>query len=128
MEINAIILELLSRIQVLEGKVAALEEQRATVENNAFADRPAFPSEKVGDRYKPLAEYLYGSWEKKIVLTYSDIERILGFALPQTAHNYPQSYWANTETHSYAFSWLAVGYKAKVFYETRTVVFERNLY
>lgn len=127
MDVNAIILELLNRIQVLEKKVEVLEGQRRQNEEGLL-NRPSFPTEKIGDKYRPLAEYLYEKWDKKIILTYSEIEEILGFPLPKTAHNYPHSFWANTETHSYAFSWLAIGYKAKVEYETRTVIFERNLY
>ena len=65
--------------------------------------------------------------KKSMELTYVEIEQILGFSLPSTAHKFPQVYWANTETHSYAKSWLAVGYKAKVIGEKR-VRFERSLY
>jgi hypothetical protein len=61
-------------------------------------------------------------------LSYAQIEEILEFPLPPTAYNLPQSFWANTETHSYAKgSWLAVGYKAKVV-ENQRVVFERSIY
>ena len=67
-------------------------------------------------------------WEKKIELTYSQIETILGSPLPPTAYNIPLSYWANTETHSYAKgSWLAVGYKAKVS-GPQKVIFARNVF
>jgi len=48
--------------------------------------------------------------------------------LPASAHNLPQSYWANTEYHTYAKSWLKLGYKAKVDVENKKVIFERNLY
>ena len=124
------LIKIMNRIEALESKVAMLES-RLTISNesqNAFVNRPTFPTHKISDKYKGLAEYLYEKWDKKIALTYAQIEEILGFSLPPTAYNLPQSFWANTETHSYAKgSWLAVGYKAKVA-ENQKVVFERNLY
>lgn len=94
METNAIIVELLSRIKVLESKVADLENRigsTSTLGLNVI--RPPFPANSISDKYKGLAEYLYEKWEKKITLTYAQIEEKLGFSLPTTAHNYPQSYW-----------------------------------
>ena len=64
---------------------------------------------------------------KRITLSYGEIEAILGFKLPPTAYKIPRSYWANTLTHTYATSWLSVGYKAKVDTDTFTVTFDRNL-
>ena len=130
MDLNAIVLELFSRVQILEKKVAELEEKQScpSTSKTPFHNRPPFPSDKVSDKYKGLAEYLYQNWEKKIKMSYKEIETALGFPLPATAYNLPQSYWANTETHSYAKgSWLAVGYKAKVI-DTECICFERNLY
>ena len=124
------IIKIMNRIETLENKVAMLESRLAVSSGtqSAFSNRPSFPVEKISDKYKRLAEYLYEKWDKKIELTYAQIEEILGFSLPPTAYNLPQSFWANTETHSYAKgSWLAVGYKAKVV-ENQKVVFERNLY
>ena len=124
------IVKLFNRIEALENKVATLEARMATLNDNsnAFSNRPAFPTEKISDKYKRLAEYLYEKWDRKIELSYAQIEEILEFPLPPTAYNLPQSFWANTETHSYAKgSWLAVEYKAKVV-GNQMVVFERNLY
>ena len=122
-------IKLYNRIEMLEAKVAALEEKMAEVEVQqcTMSDRPAFPVGKVSEKYKRLAEYLYEKWDRKIELSYAQIEEILGFNLPPTAYNLAFSYWANTKTHSYASSWLEVGYKAKVIGEQR-VSFERNLY
>ncbi len=65
--------------------------------------------------------------ETRVTLNYSQIEEILGFALPETAKKFKQSYWANTETHSYASCWMAVGYKTRVDVESDTVTFIKNL-
>ena len=127
MDINAIILELLSRIKALEEKVTTLE---ASVEEmrtqGAFADRPLFPVDRISSKYRTLAEYLYADWGITITLSYSELESILGFSLPDTANNFPKSFWANTRTHSYASSWLELGYKATVDYESKCVTFIRN--
>lgn len=123
------IVKILNRIEILEKTVDLLKKQVEELSGGkkCSSDRPAFPVGNVSEKYKGLAEYLYERWDKKIELNYTDIEEILGFPLPPTAYSFPQSYWANTETHSYASSWLAVGYKAKVLGVER-VVFERNLY
>ena len=130
MDINAIVLELFSRVQILEKKVAELEtrQHQSSTIDTPFYNRPEFPADKVSAKYKGLAEHLYQKWDKKIEMSYTDIENALGFTLPATDYNLPQSYWANTETHSYAKgSWLAVGYKAKVI-GVEKICFERNLY
>lgn len=124
------IVKLYNRIDELEKRVSQLEEQ-VNATNTApilLANRPNFPSECANSKYKGLSEYLYENWEKRIVLSYAQLEDILGFALPASAHTLPQSYWANTEYHSFAKSWLKLGYKAKVDAENKKVIFERNLY
>ena len=129
-DLNSIVLELFGRVQALERKVAELEKRggQQAVDTVTEQARPPFPNDKVSERYKELAIYLYEKWEKKIELTYQQIEEILGFSLPATAYNLPQSYWANTETHSYAKgSWLAIGYRAKIVGDKK-ILFERNIY
>ena len=123
------IVKILNRIETLEKKVKNLEDMITKSSNRqpTAIDRPIFPTDKISEKYKALAEYLYEKWDRKIELTYGEIEMILGFSLPPTAYSFPQSYWANTETHSYASSWLAIGYKAKV-ESVQKIVFTRNLY
>ena len=131
MDINEIVLELFSRVQVLEKKVALLEGKENGIEKKTvdiMKGRPPFPSTEISDKYKELTIYLYEKWEKKIQLTYEEIEDMIGFPLPKTAYSFPQSFWANTKTHSYAKgSWLALGYKAKVIGEKK-ILFERSVY
>lgn len=124
------IVKLYNRIDELEKRVAQLEEKNRVQQSaSAFCvERPVFPMECANGKYKALSEFLYESWDKRIVLSYEQLEEILGFALPASAHNLPQSYWANTEYHTYAKSWLKLGYKAKVEVENKKVVFERSLY
>lgn len=123
------IVKLYNRIDELEKRVTQLEERVNMQQNSiSYAERPTFPMECANSKYKGLSEFLYESWEKRIVLTYEQLEDILGFALPASAHTLPQSYWANTEYHTYAKSWLKLGYKAKVNVKTKSVSFERSLY
>ena len=124
MELNNIVLELMNRIQVLEKKVEFLESQ---TNGDSVVER-VFPNREIGNKYKPLAEYLFRNGAKKIELTYKEIENILGFTLPSTAYNYPQSFWANTETHSYSSAWLKVGYRARTNIADKKVIFEKNIY
>lgn len=125
MEYSQIMLEMLERIKVLENKVKVLEEK---IENTpAPQPQASVQLDKVSAKYRGLAEYLLSSNETRVTLSYSQIEEILGFALPDTARKFKQSYWANTETHSYASSWMAVGYKTRVDVESDTVTFIKNL-
>ncbi len=125
MEYSQIMLEMLERIKVLENKVKVLEEK---IENTPTSQpQVAVQLDKVSAKYRGLAEYLLSSNETRVTLNYSQIEEILGFALPETAKKFKQSYWANTETHSYASCWMAVGYKTRVDVESDTVTFIKNL-
>ena len=110
------------RISKLEGIV-----ENGVAQTNC-QNRPPYPVELNESKYKGLSEYLYEKWEKRIKLSYKAIEELLGFALPTSAHKIPHSYWANTEYHAYAKSWLALGYKAKVDVKNKIVTFERNVY
>ena len=131
------LVKLYNRIETLEKKQAEMEAHIKELEELAIrldknkalqSERPAFPAEKIGQKYKKLAEYLYEKWDRTIEMNYEQIEDILGFPLPATAYNFPQSFWANTETHSYAKgSWMALGYSAKVICNNK-VQFERDIY
>ncbi len=125
MEYSQVMLEMLERIKVLENKVKVLEEK---IENTPTPKpQTAMQLDKVSAKYRGLAEYLLSSNKTRVTLSYSQIEEILGFALPDTARKFKQSYWANTETHSYASSWMAVGYKTRVDIDSDTVTFIKNL-
>ena len=46
-------------------------------------------------------------------MSFKEIEDVLGFELPASAREH-RAFWANTESHSIALSWLSVGYKTMV--------------
>ena len=126
MNYERIILELLDRIQVLEARVAKLETQPSSTFAN-LSDTTGISHKKITSKYRGLTEYLLKANEDRIVLTYPDIEKILGFALPDSARKHMIAYWSNSETHSYAFSWLSIGYRTRVDIEESNVIFEKNL-
>lgn len=124
MEYSQVILEMLERIKILENKVKALEEAKAN--NVSVKSISAVNLDKVSAKYRPLAEYLVKSESTRVELSYAEIEAILGFRLPDTARNFKQSFWANTKTHSYASSWLEIGYKTRVDLNGDKVTFVKN--
>lgn len=64
-------------------------------------------------KYDPLAQYLNHldneSWEAR----FEDIERVLGFELPDSAYTYP-AWWANQQGHhSQTRGWRDVGWETR---------------
>lgn len=62
-------------------------------------------------KYEPLTRYLEnmssGSWDAR----FADVEKVLGFPLPQSAHDYP-AWWANQEGgHSQTRGWRDAGWE-----------------
>ena len=45
-------------------------------------------------KYSALGSFLTSSGQLEVKLSFSEIEKILGFKLPPSAHNYP-AWWAN---------------------------------
>ena len=84
--------------------------------DNAYSPQgPQMGQREAGSRprskYDPLYDHLVNHPETVIALSFSEIERILGFALPASARRY-QAWWANERegTHSHARSWLEASY------------------
>ena len=78
-------------------------------------------------KYRPLGDYLVKQHEVTVSLTFQQIERILGFALPPSAYTH-RAWWANSLSHPQAGSWLNVGWKvSKVNMEKKTVLLVRPL-
>ena len=120
MEYDRIILEMLDRIKALEDEVALLKGGSSLCET-----KPSTKPIKCGKKYRRLAGLLEELGEKTISLTFSQIEKAVGFSLPESARLY-REFWANTTTHSIALSWLSVGYKTvDVNLANETVAFER---
>lgn len=62
-----------------------------------------------GDKFIALTAYLEKCSKDEIQMSFSDIEKIMGFRLLDSAYTYP-ALWSNSESHSFAFGWLNEGY------------------
>ncbi|MDP6976618.1 MAG: hypothetical protein QF575_08650 [Acidimicrobiales bacterium] len=62
-------------------------------------------------KYDPLLQYLSKSDQSVLTLSFADIERILGDALPPSARQH-QAWWANETvgTHPHANAWMDAGF------------------
>ena len=79
-------------------------------------------------KYEPLHKYLNDRYATVVVLTLSEIEDILGFALPAPART-DRAWWtvadADTPAGPYADAWKSASRTAMPNLVTRAVVFER---
>lgn len=60
--------------------------------------------------YQPLAEYLAAAGEEQVRLSFSNLEEILGFSLPESAYTFP-AWWSNSGGHTQAKAWGQAGYR-----------------
>ena len=120
MDYDKIILDLLNRIVTLEDKVAKLEKLGSGVLSNSL-DLPAGSK-----KYRFLSDYLHQSNSPRVKLSYSEIEDILKFKLPDSAATH-RAFWANTTSHSIALSWLSVNYSVvEANLEEKYIIFEKK--
>ncbi len=79
-------------------------------------------------KYNKLSHYLMRAEKSAFSLSFSEIEKILGFELPQSAYKYP-AHWANSPNYptQIAKAWLDAGYRTEqVNLSNRTVVFRKG--
>lgn len=62
-----------------------------------------------GDKFIALTAYLEKCGMDELKMTFSEIEKIIGFRLSDSAYTYPAQ-WSNSESQSFAFGWLNAGY------------------
>lgn len=78
------------------------------------------------NKYYKLEEFFKSCNDDIIELSFSKIEKILGFKLPNSAFKH-NAFWSNTDSHSIAFSWQNAGYKSKhTNLQNQTVIFEKT--
>lgn len=76
-------------------------------------------------KYYELENYFKSCNNNIIELSFSKIEEIIGFKLPDSAYKH-NAFWSNTDSHSIAFSWRNAGYKSKYTnLNNQTVIFEK---
>ncbi len=80
---------------------------------------------KRGSKYHPLHEYLRDRGQEEVTLTFAQIEKLLGTALPEGAL-IEAGWWGNRKTGSpQAAAWQSANYKVKsVSFEQKRVTFE----
>ena len=79
-----------------------------------------------GDKFIDLTAYLEKCGKDEIKMSFSEIERIIGFRLSDSAYTYPAQ-WSNSESQSFAFGWLNAGYLTRrVNIPEQTVEFVRE--
>ncbi|MDQ4086595.1 MAG: type II toxin-antitoxin system VapB family antitoxin [Pseudomonadota bacterium] len=79
-------------------------------------------------RYQPLADFLAAKKGDVWEASFSEIEGLLGFPLPQSAYKHP-AWWANQsgEGHSQTRGWLSAGWRTCALdRERRRIRFERS--
>ena len=84
-------------------------------------------SHSVAAPYAPLHAYLKGRYADTVVLTFAEMEDLLGFALPDAARVH-EAWWSNDGgDHPSApfLTWVKAGRRATPNLFARTVTFER---
>lgn len=80
-------------------------------------------------KYVKLHQYLQDRFANVVVLTFAQIEDLLGFALPALARA-DQAWWANPSAHdtpsAHSRSWTLATRTATPNMRARTVAFERE--
>jgi hypothetical protein len=78
-------------------------------------------------KYEPLPQFLELARSSIKRLSFTEIERILGFKLPKSAYEH-EAWWSNNATgHSHARAWLSAGWRTQdVDLGGRKVTFQRS--
>ncbi len=79
-------------------------------------------------KYKLLYQYLENRYANSVVLTFAQIEDLLGFTLPESART-QQEWWASKDANDMpqpqSRCWTLASRTAKPNLQARTVLFER---
>lgn len=75
-------------------------------------------------KYYPLEKFLK-TVSESITLSFDEIEKIIGFRLPQSAYMYA-AWWANDEFHSHSRVWINSGMYVKNVKVGISVTFSKN--
>ena len=106
-----------------QGSTAATSGDRAETPAPPQLQRSTAPTE-----YLPLQKYLKDRYADTVVLTFNEIEDLLGFRLPDLARLQP-TWWANADEDGtpsvQSSSWTQASRSAVPNLFARTVVFER---
>lgn len=78
-------------------------------------------------KYEPLTQFLSGRRDQEVPMTFAEIERVLGFSLPEKASGI-RAWWSNNPSNNVMTkAWLAAGYVTeRVDMGSRRLVFRRS--
>lgn len=62
-------------------------------------------------KYEPLYRYLCSQSNGTVTLSFTELEKILGFALPKSANTYTM-WWSPGGSHTHCQAWVQAGYRA----------------
>ena len=102
----------------------------ADLQREAVAEAPKPEGRAMSGKYVLLYNYLENRYANTVVLTFAQIEDLLGFTLPEQArlHN---EWWTDAKTAvkepHHSDSWILASRTATPNLLARTVVFERGL-
>lgn len=63
------------------------------------------------NKFENLTKYLKDKNEDNIKLSFSNLEKIIGFPLPDSAYKH-RAYFANVLNHSISKAWMEAGYRS----------------
>ena len=97
-------------------------------QRQAHSETPKPAGRAMSGRYLLLYKYLEHRYANMVVLTFAEIEDLLGFALPDQAHLH-QEWWTDRQTTGadpdHSDSWVLASRTARPNLIARTVAFER---
>jgi hypothetical protein len=95
---------------------------------SSAAPSPAAEAPRDAGQYHPLYVYLRDRYADRVVLSFADIEALLGFSLPEPARQ-ARDWWAEPDRAARASAqsgaWTLASRSAKVDVGARHVVFDR---
>ena len=96
---------------------------------DALAETPDPPGRVMSGKYMLLYKYLQNRYANRVVLTFAEIEDLLGFTLPGQARLH-REWWTDAETDvagsPHSDSWILARRTAVPNMLARTVAFERG--
>lgn len=100
----------IAEFYTLMGRWLAGEATLPAVRRGARRSRRA--SGPSASSYAAIGTHLAGTSGREATLSFDEIESIIGRQLPASAHRH-RAWWANTDTHSQALTWLSAGWKVE---------------
>lgn len=81
---------------------------------------------KEGNKYQPLLEFLRGSNQNEVILTFAEIEALIDNSLPDSAKS-QRAWWSNRSKGALqASAWMDAGYRVEnVDFERQSVTFRQ---